>query len=60
MKGQMMGRMTTNDETDGWKGRPDSTTSGQNQGYYISRYSHNAKLKNKKVLRTNVFFGDFQ
>jgi hypothetical protein len=52
--------MTMDDGTDGWKGRPDTTTSGQNQGYYISRYSHNAKLKNKKVLRTNVFFGDFQ
>jgi hypothetical protein len=30
--------MTTDDGTDGWKGRPDTTASGQNQGYYISRY----------------------
>jgi len=42
MKGQMrrwmMGQMTTNDGTDGWKGQPNTTASGQNQGYYISRY----------------------
>jgi hypothetical protein len=25
------------DGMNGWKGRPDTTTSGQNQGYYISR-----------------------
>jgi hypothetical protein len=26
------------DGTNGWKRRPDTTASGQNQGYYISRY----------------------
>ncbi len=25
----------TDDEMDGWKGRPDTTASGQNQGYYF-------------------------
>jgi hypothetical protein len=29
----------TDDETDGWKGQSDTTASGQNQGYYISRYN---------------------
>jgi len=29
--------MTTDDGTDGWKGRPNTTASGQNQGYYINR-----------------------
>jgi hypothetical protein len=28
----------TDDGTDGWKGRPNTTASRQNQGYYISRY----------------------
>jgi len=26
------------DGMDGWKGRPDTIASGQNQGYYISRF----------------------
>jgi len=46
MKGRMMGRMTTNDGTDGWKGRPDTTASGQNQEYYINR------LVGKPILQT--------
>ncbi len=36
----MMGRMTTDDGMDGWKGGSDITASGQNQGYYISKYVH--------------------
>jgi hypothetical protein len=28
------------DETDGWKGRPTPTTTGENLKYYISRYTN--------------------
>ncbi len=34
LDGRMTERMTTDDGTDGWKGRQPP---GQNQGYYISR-----------------------
>jgi len=37
MRERMMGWMMTNDRTNGWKGRPNTTASEQNQGYYISR-----------------------
>jgi hypothetical protein len=40
MRGRMMGWMTTDDGADGWKGRLNTTASGQNQGYYINRYVH--------------------
>jgi len=36
-RGRMMGRMTTDDGMDGWKGQPNTTASGQNQRYYIGR-----------------------
>jgi len=38
MRRRIMGRMTMDDETNGWKGRLDTTASRQNQGYYISKY----------------------
>jgi hypothetical protein len=40
MDGEMEGRMDDrmDDGTDGWKGRPTPTTTGQNLKYYISRH----------------------
>jgi hypothetical protein len=52
----MMGRMTTDDGTDGWKGRPNTTASGQNQGYYISRYI-SEHIKGGRHIGVAVIFG---
>jgi len=40
----------TDDRIDEWKGRPNTTSSGQNQGYYISRCENivNMHLDHKK------------
>ncbi len=54
-----MGRMTTDDETDGWKGRPDTTANGQNQRYYISRYQRSYHHKRCDHYLSEVKIGLF-
>jgi hypothetical protein len=51
MMGRMMGWMMTDDRTDGWKGRPDTIASGQNQGYYISIDIYRKKMKIDKIRK---------